>query len=174
MNLKIWPAKTLPEGLGKDIYQFICRRFNDVWSINRTDISYEMVRNRENIILSDTLGIRGCLGIEADGELVNGSIEQGLSGVRRLQKLIEFAAQEKAVEMSLYAFVPLDKSGSAVACFLAGMVVQEPVVTKKVNYHNKPIILIRLVFPLYDAKKALNVREQMHSQLTKLNEIKIN
>ncbi|MCK5831743.1 MAG: hypothetical protein KAH20_15725 [Methylococcales bacterium] len=175
MNTKIWPPGELPEELDDIIYKFICRRFKDEWSINRTDISYEIINNRKNIIVVNKSSIVGYLGIEADGELVNGSIEKGkgLLGIKRLQALIELAVRTKKNNVNLYAFVPVVKTGAAAACFLMGMIVQEPVILKKVNYQKKTIILIKLVFPLKINEALFNSRYHAKQQLKKLDDIQV-
>jgi len=170
LNIQIWQAGKLPKELNQIIYRFICRRFNDEWSIDRTDISYEIINVRENIVLFDEQSVIGYLGIEADGELVNGSIEKGLMGVKRLQSLIELAVKKKN-NRTFYAFVPIDKTGSAVACFLAGMLVQEPIITKVVNYNKKNIVLIKLTFSLKIEDAVSNFKSHVKQQLKKLNEI---
>ena len=176
-QLKHWKKNSLPEDLLNAVYAFTNRRFNEVWGINRTDITKEMIFSRENISLMDDGKIIGWLGIEPDGELDNGCIERGTGGVYHLQKLVEYAATVKgAGRTKLFALVPLDKLNSALSCLRAGMVVSEPFEQTSMQYSdaaNSPftVTLIKLAFPLLEENKPKASRHSVNRQMKLLKNL---
>ncbi len=122
---------------------FIRRRFSESWGIFRSDVDYDRIYNRSNIVLTKNGEIVGWLGLEADGELVNACIEKGMYGVPLLERMIRdfytFTDNEY-----YYAETPILKSGSARIFLMAGMHLKQPLHKHTISYPERKVDLVRL------------------------------
>ncbi len=150
--------------------KFIIRRFNEEWSVDRTeDINESKLKNRANVLLYDEENLVGWLGIESDGEIVNCCIEKGYNGVDCLQKLIK-EAYKSFPKKSFYAHVPTERLSSASAFIKTGMKLDKTPQSKILKYNGESIKLVRLRFE--KTKKVFKIEDEYLSEiLDKINDV---
>lgn len=144
MNTLYYDKYTIPPEMINHGINFIRKIFLEVWGINRTDINYNSINTRKNLILFDDDNIVGWLGIEKDGELTNACIENRSHRGKLLLGLIEYAYRTLP-EYSFYAKVPISKISSGNIFIRSGMRLESPSHLSSISYPEKTISLVRLV-----------------------------
>jgi hypothetical protein len=144
MEIKLCGKATLTKEKCGQGLEFIRKCFIEHWGIFRSDVTYEIVWNRKNIILSNNGKVIGWLGIEDDNEITNACIEKGYHGLDLLSKMVQLI-RPKLGEASYYAFVPYESLGPARTFIRVGFDVQIPPDVKVMVYPERSVRLIKLV-----------------------------
>lgn len=170
MNLKFCAENTLPPHLLKEGIKFIRRRFQEVWGIYRTDVTYDLVLRRKNIVLFDNSKIVGWLGIESDGELTNACIEKKYGGGNTLIGLIEKAYRSASFKY-MYANVPIKKTASARAFLTSGMQLEKAPYLTKLIYPEKEVIVVRLSIDLMKDRRKEKDQNSIEKDIERIREL---
>lgn len=144
MEIKLWEKSALTKEKCRQGLEFIRKCFIVQWGIFRSDVTYEIVWRRKNIILINNGKVIGWIGIEDDNELTNACIERRYQGLNLLSKMVQLV-MPKLGEASYYAFVPCESLGSARAFIRIGFDVQIPPDVKVMVYPERSVKLIKLV-----------------------------
>lgn len=139
----------LTEDLASCGKNYIVRRFQDVWGIDRShEIDTDSLISRRNLVAFEGHDVIGWLGVAPDGELVHGCGGPGRSSFILIGLLDHLLGQSRNDQEVYYAYVPVDYLASAACCIKAGMSLPKGVpVLKQKAYEKKIITLIRLAFP---------------------------
>jgi hypothetical protein len=143
--VKIYYSNKLSTGLCQRGLDFIRRRFFEEWDVVRTDVEYERILKRRNIVMFKEEVIIGWLGVEVDNEFTTACVDSSKDGVLILRDMIEFYVKTEALN-EYFAFVPIEKTGSARAFLMSGWRINKPDCLIKNKYMEKTISLIKMVF----------------------------
>lgn len=152
---------------GKD---YIVQRFQDVWGIDRSnEITYESIHNRRNLIALEGSEVIVWLGVNEDGELVNGCGGPGHSSYILIMLLKHLFQDSSSQLRQYYAFVPIDYLASAACCIKAGMRLPDSIPAEFVAkaYGNKVVTLIKLVYNCTN-EFIPDTRKSQYQRLTRL------
>jgi hypothetical protein len=147
MRIETYRPDQIPDEIAEAGRTYILQRFMDEWHIDRKDeISKESIINRTNLVAFDNSSIIGWLGVNADGELVNGCAgPNGQAGAVLLRLIKQAISQESPKQY--YAYTPIDYLSSAYICISAGLQLSKDIqeqVTRKA-YKNRIVTLAKLV-----------------------------
>lgn len=170
IEVKYWTENSLPSYFVKEGIAFIRKRFLTCWDIYRTDVTYDCILSRKNIILFDDAKIIGWLGIENDGQFTNACIEKGYRGVDNLIRLIEKAYCVFPLPYK-YANVPVLRTASARAFLTSGMKLEQNPCLFKLKYPEKEVTLIKLFTDLTCNLIRPNSRDYVEMSLRKIKEL---
>ena len=141
---QIFYPKEISEELCKQGLDFIHRRFFEEWGVVRSDVEYQRIYQRSNIILYKQDRIVGWLGIENDNEFTTACVQSGENGVVLLRNMIDVYVKKHPSE-EYFAYAPIEKTASARAFLMAGWSINKPDCISRIKYLDKVITLIKLV-----------------------------
>jgi hypothetical protein len=145
-EIELFAPGELPSGLAELGLRFIKRRFQEVWGIDRYDVTRGRIGARHNLIVRDGSKLAAWLGVEPDGEVSNACVEPGMGGVALLSRLLRYAV-EQVQRPFLYAETPVEKLASATIFSACGFRVGDPPRMEILIYRERPILLVRLELP---------------------------
>jgi hypothetical protein len=157
--IKIFYPKKLSIDLCHKGLDFIRRRFFEEWGVVRTDVEHERILTRRNIVIFKEEVIIGWLGVEINNEFTTACIDNSRNGVLILRDMIEFYVKTEPLN-EYFAFVPIEKTGSARAFLMSGWRVNKPDCIIKNKYMKKTITLIKMVFN-ENQKNSIDIEQEI-------------
>jgi hypothetical protein len=158
----------LSEDLARHGKSYIVQRFHDTWGIDRSnEITLDSIHNRRNLIALEGSEVIGWLGVNEDGELVNGCGGPGHSSYILIMLLKHLFHDMPPQLRQYYALVPIDYLASAACCIKAGMHLPDSIPAEFVAkaYGSKVVTLIKLVFNYPNEPIIPDTRESQYERL---------
>jgi hypothetical protein len=171
MYVSSYEPGELSEALTLHGKEYIVRRFKDVWGIDRgNEITLASIQNRRNLIALEGSEVVGWLGVNEDGEIVNGCGGPGRSSYILITLLKHLFEDSLSVSHQFYAFVPIDYLASAACCIKAGMFLPDSIPPEFAvkAYGKKVVTLIKLVYYKTPESLILNSSQSQNEKLTQL------
>jgi hypothetical protein len=143
LEIELFGPGELTPAMTKCGLDFIRRRFEEVWGINRYDVTEQRIDARHNVLLCRGTDLLGWLGVEPDGELSNACIEHGQDGIPLLTRMCRYTVDHVPLQ-HFYADTPLQRLASAISFIASGFVVSDPPRLEIIVYPERPVHLARL------------------------------
>ena len=170
IKIKLFDKNTLDSVLVQYIHTLIASSFKKRWDINRNDVTEDIIKSRLCAVAFKNSEIIGYVGLEDDGEFVNGCCVEGIdiNGIYLLASMVKelLKHSRKQGHYLYFAFSPsIDKAIPLTAHFATDGRLSISNETKVINYDSGPITLHRLDF--FSENKIS--KAELLNQLNKLN-----